>query len=87
MIIYPRSRIKMSHDVQLKVVLVEKADEVNIILGQSHFIKTVEDLHEAIVNSCPGRPGMCSTDLSRCSIWHRFLRGIRRKIGENVWNR
>lgn len=33
---------------------VEKPDDVNVILGQSHFIKTVEDLHEALVNTVPG---------------------------------
>jgi adenosine/AMP kinase len=38
----------------LKTVEIEKPDEVNFILGQSHFIKTVEDLHEALVNSVPG---------------------------------
>lgn len=31
----------------------EKPDDVNVILGQSHFIKTVEDLHEALVGSAP----------------------------------
>ena len=30
-----------------------KPDEVNLILGQSHFIKTVEDLHEALVGAVP----------------------------------
>ncbi len=39
---------------ELKVVKVEKPEEVNLILGQSHFIKTVEDLHEALVTSVPG---------------------------------
>jgi len=39
---------------ELKVVRVEKPDEVNFILGQSHFIKTVEDLHEALVTAVPG---------------------------------
>jgi len=39
---------------ELKVVRIEKPDEVNLILGQSHFIKTVEDLHEAIVTQVPG---------------------------------
>jgi uncharacterized protein len=34
-------------------VAVDKPDEVNFILGQSHFIKTVEDLHEAIVTTAP----------------------------------
>ena len=35
-------------------VKIEKPDEINFILGQSHFIKTVEDIHEALVNSVPG---------------------------------
>lgn len=39
---------------QIHVVRLEKADEVNLILGQAHFIKTVEDLHEALVGAVPG---------------------------------
>ena len=39
---------------ELKLVAIDKPDDVNLILGQSHFIKTVEDLHEAMVNSVPG---------------------------------
>ena len=39
---------------EFKVVKIEKPEEVNIILGQSHFIKTVEDLHEALVATVPG---------------------------------
>lgn len=39
---------------EIKVVPIEKPAEVNLILGQAHFIKTVEDLHEAMVNSVPG---------------------------------
>jgi adenosine/AMP kinase len=35
-------------------VRIEKADDVNVILGQSHFIKTVEDVHEALVTAVPG---------------------------------
>jgi adenosine/AMP kinase len=35
-------------------VRIEKPEEVNFILGQSHFIKTVEDLHEALVGAVPG---------------------------------
>jgi hypothetical protein len=37
----------------LKTVKIEKPDEINFILGQSHFIKTVEDIHEAIVQTNP----------------------------------
>lgn len=40
--------------VELKIVKIRKPDEINLILGQSHFIKTVEDLYEALVNSVPG---------------------------------
>ena len=33
---------------------IQKPEEVNLILGQTHFIKTVEDLHEAMVTAVPG---------------------------------
>ncbi len=35
-------------------VRIEKPEEINFILGQSHFIKTVEDIHEALVGAVPG---------------------------------
>ncbi|MEW5761390.1 MAG: adenosine-specific kinase [Candidatus Thermoplasmatota archaeon] len=38
---------------ELKTLRIEKPEGINIIIGQSHFIKTVEDLYEAIVNSVP----------------------------------
>ncbi len=39
---------------ELKTIAIHKPDEINFILGQSHFIKTVEDIHEALVQSVPG---------------------------------
>ena len=39
---------------ELAVVRIDKPEAVNLILGQSHFIKTVEDLHEALVGAVPG---------------------------------
>lgn len=39
---------------ELMTVQIEKPETINFILGQSHFIKTVEDLHEALINSVPG---------------------------------
>jgi uncharacterized protein len=39
---------------EIKTVKIEKPETVNFILGQSHFIKTVEDVHEALVNAVPG---------------------------------
>ena len=38
---------------ELKSVPIDKPADLNFILGQSHFIKTVEDLHEAIVQTVP----------------------------------
>lgn len=39
--------------VELKTVKIEVPEDCNIILGMSHFIKTVEDVHEVLVNSVP----------------------------------
>ncbi|MCU0487320.1 MAG: adenosine-specific kinase [Anaerolineales bacterium] len=41
-------------ELSLTVVSIEKPEEINFILGQSHFIKTVEDIHEALVTGVPG---------------------------------
>jgi hypothetical protein len=38
----------------LLTVKVEKPDEINFVLGMSHFIKTVEDIHETLVTGVPG---------------------------------
>jgi adenosine/AMP kinase len=38
----------------LKTIPIENPEQLNFILGHSHFIKTVEDLYEAIVNTVPG---------------------------------
>jgi len=38
----------------LKLIKINKPDDINLILGQSHFIKTVEDLYEVLVNNVPG---------------------------------
>ena len=39
---------------QLVTVKIDKPDTMNFILGQTHFIKTVEDVHEALVGAVPG---------------------------------
>lgn len=41
-------------DYKIEVVKISKPEDVNIVLGQSHFIKTVEDVYEALVNNVPG---------------------------------
>jgi adenosine/AMP kinase len=40
--------------IETKIVKLEFPKDCNIILGQSHFIKTVEDIHETLVQSVPG---------------------------------
>ncbi len=37
--------------VEFELVRIEKPEEANVILGQSHFIKSIEDLYEAMVNA------------------------------------
>jgi adenosine/AMP kinase len=38
----------------LSTVKIEKPEEINFILGQSHFIKTVEDIYETLITAVPG---------------------------------
>lgn len=39
---------------EISVIPFDKPEDLNVILGQSHFIKTVEDIHEALVGAVPG---------------------------------
>ena len=45
---------EIPHKIELDVVAIDKPEGLNLILGQSHFIKTVEDLHEALAGAVPG---------------------------------
>jgi len=40
-------------EIDYKTVEIEKPEDINFILGQTHFIKSVEDLYEAMINSVP----------------------------------
>jgi hypothetical protein len=52
----PKDKIKTikRKKIDLNVVPIEKLEEINLILGQAHFIKTVENLHDALVTVVPG---------------------------------
>lgn len=58
---------------ELKTVRIDKPEDTNFILGQSHFIKTVEDMHEAVVQTAPQMKfglGFCESSgpaLVRCT--------------------
>jgi adenosine/AMP kinase len=41
-------------EIKLIAIQIEKPEPVNFILGQTHFIKSVEDIHEALVSAVPG---------------------------------
>jgi len=58
--------------VDLVVVDIDKPEDLNVILGQAHFVKTVEDLHEALVGSSPHlRFGLAFCEASgKCLVRH-----------------
>ena len=43
----------MDKKVDIEIQQINVSEDCNIIIGQSHFIKTVEDLYEALVTSSP----------------------------------
>jgi len=57
-------------DLKIKTVEIDKPEDMNYILGQTHFIKTVEDIFEAMVNSVPnGKFGIAFCEASgACKI-------------------
>jgi len=57
---------------EIKSIRIDIPEGANLILGQAHFIKTAEDLYEAIVGSCPGvKFGLAFSEASGpCLIRH-----------------
>ena len=50
---------------EIKVIKIKKTDDINVIIGQAHFIKTIEDIYEVIVNSVPSiRFGLAFSEAS-----------------------
>ena len=69
----PRSRPAGDTPTQLITVKIDKPDDTNFILGQTHFIKSVEDIHEALVGAG-----------SRHQVRAGLLRGVRQVPGALV---
>ena len=42
-----------SFSMEIEEVVIEKPDDMNFVLGQTHFIKSVEDIYEAVINTVP----------------------------------
>jgi adenosine/AMP kinase len=62
----------MEGQMEIKIVKLENPQELNLILGQSHFIKTVEDIYEAMVNTVPmAKFGVAFCEASdKCLVRH-----------------
>ena len=60
---------------QLVTVRIEKPEEINFILGQTHFIMSVDDIHEALVGAVPG-----------IKFGAGVLRSLRQVPGAMVWH-
>jgi uncharacterized protein len=62
----------MAGPVSFDVIPIEKPDDMNVIIGQAHFIKTVEDLHEALAGASPGlRFGLAFCEASAARLVRR----------------
>jgi uncharacterized protein len=71
----------------LNLVQINKPLDTNFILGQSHFIKTVEDIHEALVNSVPGIKfglAFCEASGKRLIRWSGTDDGLIKMAQENA---
>lgn len=77
-------------DIEIKIVEIEKSDDINFILGQTHFIKSVEDIYEAMVNSVPaGKFGVAFCEASgACKVRSEGndekLKKLAEKNAENI---
>ena len=77
-------------EVKLKIVEIEKTDDLNIIIGQTHFIKSVEDLYEAMMNTVPtGKFGIAFCEASgackiRCEGNNDDLKKLAEKNAMNI---
>lgn len=72
---------------EISLVKIEKPEAVNFVLGQSHFIKTVEDVHEALVSTVPGiKFGLAFCEASgECLVrWTGTDEGMIRLAKENA---
>ncbi len=77
-------------EIDLKTVDIEKPEDMNFILGQTHFIKSVEDIYEAMINSVPnGKFGVAFCEASgACKIRSEGndpdLKKLAEKNAENI---
>jgi adenosine/AMP kinase len=74
---------------EFKSVKIDKPEALNLILGQSHFIKSVEDIYEVMVNNVPGiKFGLAFVESSGpCKVRVEGTdEGLKKLAGENALN-
>ncbi len=74
---------------EFKSVKIKKPEAINLILGQSHFIKSVEDIFEAMVNNVPGvKFGLAFVESSgACKVRVEGTdEELKKLAGENAFN-
>ncbi|MFC1790554.1 adenosine-specific kinase [Patescibacteria group bacterium] len=72
---------------EIKTVKIKKPKEINVILGQAHFIKTVQDLHETLVEAIPGiKFGLAFCEASKPALVRTSgtEKALEKLAGENV---
>ncbi len=72
----------------LKLVKINNPENLNIIIGQSHFIKTAEDIYEAMMNSLPNPKfavAFCEASVNRLVRIEGTDDGLKKLAGENAY--
>jgi len=78
------------YNIDIKTVEIEKPDDMNFILGQTHFIKSIEDLYEAIITTVTNAKfGIAFCEASgackiRCEGNDEKLKKLAEKNAENI---
>lgn len=74
---------------EFKAVKIDKPEAANVIVGQSHFIKTVEDIYEALVAACPKIKfglGFCEASGACLVRTEGNDEGLKKLAGQNALN-
>jgi len=74
---------------EFKTVKIIRPEGANVILGMSHFIKTVEDIYEALISACPNIKfglGFCESSGACLVRTEGNDQGLKKLAGENALN-
>lgn len=78
----------MVKNMELKTVKINNPENLNIIIGQSHFVKTAEDIYEAMMNSLPNPKfavAFCEASMNRLVRIEGTDEDLKKLAGENAY--